>query len=166
MNKEGHLGLSFLLFSPLLIPFGINSKILIFIMFAIGFSSLPDLDQKFEIKHREYTHNIGFGLVSGTILGIPVGISGGILLGMLIFSSLLFGVLSHLLGDIIAGLNPDGSPWKLEPFKPFSSKSIGYGNYKATDKGVNRNFLKAGTTIFVLSILISQGVIRDIISSI
>ena len=166
MKREGHLGLSLLIFSPLVIPFGMSTNLLTFIMMGVVFSSLPDLDLKWHGKHRAYTHNVGFGIGFGALLGIPVGYSQGLFMGVLIFSGVFIGVLSHLLGDIIAGLNYDGSPWKLQPFEPFSSKSIGYGFYKATDDKVNERFFKAGVGIFIISILVSQGIVQDLLGTV
>lgn len=68
----------------------------------------------------------------------------GIFFGVLIFSAVFGGVLSHLLKDMNAGLNRNGSPWELEPLQPFSDRSIGYGIYKAPDESVNGAFSKVG----------------------
>ncbi len=152
MLREGHVGLSLLVFSLLLLPFGWNQHVMTFIILATILSSLPDWDQRFQIKHRAYTHNLGFGLLLGAVIGIMFGYFQTLFLGLMGFLGVLGGVLSHLLGDIIAGKKPSGKPWKLKPFKPFSDREIGYGIWKATNKKVNAGFLTVG--VFSLAIYI------------
>ena len=73
MYKKGHVGLSLLIFSLLFIPFGVTYLTLTFLGFSVIFSTFPDFDYKWGIKHRAYTHNIGFGMLSGIIIGFTFG---------------------------------------------------------------------------------------------
>ncbi|MEF8833084.1 MAG: metal-dependent hydrolase [Candidatus Thermoplasmatota archaeon] len=162
MNWKGHVGLSLLIFSLLMIPFGLNVITLAFITIAVLSSSLPDSDliRFLPIEHRVLTHNLTFGIIFAAIFGSIIGFltatysrsSLGIRVGLAIFLAIIGGVLSHLLGDIIAGLRYDGTPWKIKPVKPFSDKSIGYGVFLATDKKVNSIFLKIGGLSFLFYI--------------
>jgi len=163
MNWKGHVGLSLLIFSLLMIPFGLNVITLAFIIITVLFSSLPDSDLiKFvPLEHRELTHNVSFGIIFGAIIGIIFGYifgnlywpSLGIIVGVMIFLAVTGGVLSHLLGDIIAGLRYDSTPWKIKPIRPFSRKSIGYGIFMATDPKVNDIFLKVGFLSFLFYVI-------------
>ncbi len=159
MNWRGHVGLSLLIFSLLMIPFGLNVFTLGFIIITVLFSSLPDTDliRFLPFEHRDFTHNVGFGMIFAAVLasvfGFLVGIYFSDVLGGLvaigIFLAITGGVLSHLLGDIIAGLRYDSTPWKIKPIRPFSHKSIGYGIFLATDQKVNNIFLKVGFLSFL-----------------
>ena len=151
--------MSLLIFSLLMIPFGFNVVTLAFIIITVLFSSLPDTDliRYVPSEHRDKTHNVGFGMVFGAVLGSIFGyilgtfVSGAVggVAAIIIFLGITGGVLSHLLGDIIAGLRYDRSPWKIKPIRPFSQKSIGYGVFLATDQKVNNLFLKVGFLSFL-----------------
>ena len=56
MHREGHAGLSFLLFPPfavLLGSIGVDvTNILITCILMVALSSIPDIDLRFEMKHR------------------------------------------------------------------------------------------------------------------
>lgn len=162
MNWRGHVGLSLLIFSLMMIPFGLNVVTLAFIIITVLFSSLPDSDliKYIPVEHRDLTHNVTFGIIFAGILASIFGFLTamyyssyfGILVGIMIFLAVIGGVLSHLLGDIIAGLRYDSTPWKIKPIRPFSNKSIGYGIFLATDPKVNNIFLKVGFLAFLFYI--------------
>lgn len=154
MYKKGHFGLSLMIFSVLFVIFGLTAMTLVFVAFSVVFSTLPDLDHKFGITHRAYTHNIGFGLLSSSILGLTFGYKLGLYFGLLVFSAVLAGVISHLLGDIIAGQNIDGTPWLIKPLKPFSDWRVGYGIFKASDENVNERFFVLGAIVFFICLMI------------
>jgi len=158
------VGLSLLIFSLLMIPFGLNVITLAFIIIAVLFSSLPDTDliRFLPFEHRDFTHNVGFGMIFAAILGSIFGYIFGTyywnpalggLVAVVIFLAVTAGVLSHLLGDIIAGLRYDSTPWKIKPIRPFSQKSIGYGVFLATDQKVNNIFLKVGFLSFLFYVI-------------
>ncbi len=162
MNWKGHVGLSLLISSLLMTPFGLNVITLSFIIITVLFSSLPDTDliKLLPIDHRDLTHNVTFGIIFGAILGAMIGFLAamftsnilGIFIGLAIFLGITLGVFSHLLGDMIAGLRYDGTPWKIKPVRPFSDKSVGYGVFMATDEKVNIIFLKVGGLAFLFYI--------------
>jgi len=154
MYKKGHVGLSMLIFSFLFIPFGVTIYTLTFVSFSVAFSPIPDLDHKWHIKHRAYTHNIGFGMLFGLFMGVPLGYLMNFYFGTLVFLAVLAGIMSHLLGDIIVGLRYNGKPWKIKPFRPISDVEIGYGIFKSSNKKVNEIFLKAGSIVFFVNLFI------------
>ncbi|MBS3782400.1 MAG: metal-dependent hydrolase [Candidatus Thermoplasmatota archaeon] len=166
MNWKGHAGLSLLISSLLMIPFGLKGIALGFIIITVLFSSLPDSDLVTPLEHRSLTHNVGFGLIFAAVIGSIIGYLAviyvemitGILVGIMIMLAIAGGVFSHLLGDIIAGWRYDSTPWKINPLLPFSSKSIGYGIFMATDEKVNYLFLKVGILTFLF--YISFGIFR------
>lgn len=135
-----------------------------FIVFTTVFSSLPDLDQnwhEFGITHRGITHSIIFGLIFGVVFGGLFWYFLSVSWGVLIFFSVFGGVLSHLLGDIIAGRHQTGAAYKIEPLQPFSDKSVGFGWFKATNERKNRIFLTLGSLALILYILIGIGMIQE-----
>lgn len=69
MNHKGHAGLTLLVFSVLMLPFGLSENAIVVIVLAAGLSSLPDIDINLEMNHRGYTHNILAALVVGIIFG-------------------------------------------------------------------------------------------------
>jgi len=154
MYKKGHFGLSLMIFSVLFVIFGLTAMTLVFVAFSVAFSTLPDWDHKFGIKHRAYTHNIGFGLLSSTIIALAFGYALGLYFGLLVFSAVLAGVISHLLGDIIAGQNIDETPWQIKPLKPFSDWTIGFGILKSSDESVNERFFVVGAIVFFVCLVI------------
>lgn len=161
MNWKGHAGLSLLIASLLMLPFGFNVVTLAFIIIMVLFSSLPDTDLITPLEHRDLTHNVGFGVIFAAIMGSIFGYIFGIfvsgpvggLVAIVIFLAITGGVLSHLLGDIIAGLRYDSTPWKIKPIRPFSRKSVGYGIFMATDDKVNLIFLKVGFLSFLFYVI-------------
>ena len=113
MLKEGHAGLSLILFSPFLLliqVFNVDiSYALITCILMVGLSSVPDLDINFEIKHRGITHTLIFGMVVGIVFSLILGFSFGTSVGWLMgFVAGFGGTASHLLGDTLTYM----------PFKP------------------------------------------------
>lgn len=120
MRKEGHLGLSLLLGSPVasaLIYYGFVVESLLYLFIVSFFSSLPDIDirlQKsalgdiFNITHRGITHTVWFGLLFGSFLGstIYVGYEDPILTATIAFAGFSV-VIFHSIGDMITqyGIN-------------------------------------------------------------
>jgi hypothetical protein len=49
VNREGHTGLTLLIFSIVLMPFGANTDDYIVIAIATAFSILPDIDLRLEV---------------------------------------------------------------------------------------------------------------------
>ena len=158
MYARGHAGLTLLIFSLLMLPFGVNDGAIIVIILATGLSSIPDIDLRFEIKHRGFTHNILFALIVGVGFGTIFYIgSGEPLFSLLGFLSGFGGVGSHLMGDVITQM-------KFKPLWPFSKKEIALKFCYAGDKKVNNGFMTAGLIAFGVYILVGTGALQDIIS--
>lgn len=157
LHSEGHAGLTLILFSFLLMPFGYNENSLILIFLAAALSSLPDLDISWEIKHRGYTHNVTFGIIVGILFGILFGYQGGWAFGLIGFFGGLGGILSHLLGDLF-------TYQEFKPLWPFSKNEISFKWFSSKDRGKNRGFLQAGFYSVVLYILVSSGTLQEIMS--
>ena len=158
MYANGHIGLTLLILSGLLVPFGANPYALPLLVVAAGFSTWPDIDMKFEIVHRKFTHNLLFGVVCGTLIGALAVAVDNVIMGATFFAGVFAGCALHLVGDVIAGRKKDGSPWPLRPFVPFSQREIGYGWFKASDKKMNNGFLYLGLLALVLLVLVQNGV--------
>lgn len=138
MKQEGHIGLSMLLTSPIVLLLGLVGEYYLSIAFfvlVIWLSTIPDIDivisksiigRYIDIKHRGFTHTVYFGLVCGLLVS-PVGSvvpsSDPILSISLAFVSGVLGVVFHVLGDIMtpSGVNYDpvrmDSAYTLEWFK-------------------------------------------------
>jgi inner membrane protein len=149
--KEGHAGLSLILFSPFLFLFktlGVEvSYILVTGFLMVGLSSIPDLDINFEMKHRGITHTLLFGTIVGIIFSILLGFSFGNLMGWIMgFIAGFGGTASHLLGDAMTYM-----PFK--PLYPFSDKEISFGFFGASDRGVNKAMLTIGAIAIIIPFL-------------
>ena len=146
------------IFSLIMLPLGYSNEKVLLILMASMLSFIPDIDVQLELRHRTYTHNI----LAGILVGLGIGTlfysirTDYFFLG---FLSGFGGVMSHIMGDIIAGQKPDGSPWKLKVLWPFSNREIGLGIVKSSNKEVNRGLLYMGIIAFVLYILITQGLL-------
>ena len=152
MYKEGHAGISLLLFSPFIMLFGILdvdiSYILITGIIMVGLSSIPDLDMKWEIKHRGITHTLIFGIGTGILLSLFFGYAMGILGVFMGFIAGFGATASHLLGDALTFS-------RFKPFYPFSEKEIAYGICASGNRTANQIFMFGGSVLFVLSLIVT-----------
>jgi len=154
MNREGHVGFTLLIFSILMMPFGVNTNTIIVIGIAAVFSFLPDIDFKLELAHRKYTHNILAAMLFGLVFFILFYIGGNLTIASLAFLGVFGGVVSHILGDMLAGRTKSGGPWKLQPLWPFSNVELGWGFFKSSDKNMNNAFLLLGVFGLVAFVMI------------
>ncbi|MCD6368506.1 MAG: metal-dependent hydrolase [Thermoproteales archaeon] len=140
MNRNGHIGLTLLITSAILYFFNLkDSTSLLTALFIVILSTLPDVDLKWEIPHRRYTHNISAGLVAGVCFGFITMYAGiGFIPG---FIGGLGGVLCHLLGDLLTYM-------PFNPLWPFYSLEVSLRLFKSSSKTVNNLFLAAGFTVF------------------
>jgi len=102
----------------------------------------PDLDLRFELRHRGFTHTLAgavfFGFVGAAIFGLArldyavYGFLGG-----------FGGTLAHILGDVFTYM-------RFRPLWPLSSREVGLGWFRASNERVNRFFAKLGSTCFTL----------------
>lgn len=162
MYKDGHAGLSFLLYSPFIFLFrslGVDmTYILITCLLMVGLSSLPDLDIQWEIRHRGMTHTFLFGIIFGILFAVLIGYAYGITGWIMGFISGFGGTASHLLGDAFT-FRP------FRPFLSFSQREIGgYGFFRSSNKAVNRTMLVLGVIAFIVSY--EPSIISQIINSI
>lgn len=147
MRSEGHIGFNMILAVPVFFFYSGNiysTGLWIWFIFFIGMATWPDIDLKFELKHRGYTHTIlgalFFGIVSGLIMySQPKYILYSFLGGFL-------GTLGHIVGDLLTYL-------KFRPLWPLSDKKFALGLFRADDRNINMMFLKIGTILFTTTLL-------------
>lgn len=158
MHAKGHAGLTLLIFSFLMMPFGFNNYAIFIIILATGLSSIPDIDLEYEIKHRGFTHNILFALIVGIVTGTLFYMGNSNPLYFLIgFLGGFGGIGSHIIGDVLTHM-------KFKPLWPFSKKEVALKLCYAGDKKVNDGLMTAGITAFILYFLITTGTLKDIIT--
>ncbi|WP_230972450.1 metal-dependent hydrolase [Archaeoglobus neptunius] len=134
MNRPGHIGATLLLLSPFIPRIGTE-----FVVLAAAFSLLPDIDILLRVKHREYTHNITFGVIM-TLTAffafkhtkIPP------LLSLAIFTA----VIIHILVDAL-------TMQKFPPFYPFSKKRVAFRVFRSDNPAVNGASFVLGSLAFV-----------------
>jgi membrane-bound metal-dependent hydrolase YbcI (DUF457 family) len=144
MQRDGHVGLTLVLASTILAPFGVGADSLALIPITSVLSPFPDIDQRWEIRHRARTHNILAAVLLGGLYSILLLYFSNLHLALIGFLAGFGGVVSHLAGDMMAGLKSDGSPWKIKPLWPFSQIEMGVGWFKSGDKRMNESFLMLG----------------------
>jgi len=148
LYREGHAGLSFLLFSPLMFLFRVLGADMNYVVatcvLMVALSSIPDLDIQFEIKHRGVTHTLVFGVVIGILFGILMGYSYESMGWLMGFVAGFGGTASHLVGDSFTYS-------KFQPFRPFSDKEIAFGFFKASNKTANGTMFVLGIVAFIIS---------------
>ena len=160
MYSKGHSGLTLLLVSLLMLPFGENQNALIIIVLSAGLSALPDIDMELRkkvgfIHHRGVTHSILFAIVSGLVLGGLFFYTHNTLMWAGIgFLSAFFGVVSHLIGDSF-------TYHAFKPLWPFSDREVHLGICRASDKSVNEGLMTAGGIALIAYYLITTGSIKS-----
>lgn len=164
MYSKGHAGLTLLITSLLMIPFGINETALIIIVFSTGLSSLPDIDMSLRkysklLHHRGPTHSILFALIAGISFGLLLYYGYGTLYGFGIgFITAFWGVISHLIGDMF-------TYHAFKPLWPFSNKEVALGLCSASDRSVNEGLITLGSAAFIFYLLYNEGIIQEILQS-
>jgi len=171
MLKEGHFGLSIALAMPFAIIAGVlihKALIPVIITGTLIGGNLPDMDTKtWIVKHRGFTHTIWFAGLAGGIATITLVMmyqyipieqynivpNSLYLIGSFLFGlSVTYGVLTHLLGDMITprGIRP------LDPISPrefipitISDKKIVYEIRNASDPWLNKGFSLLGVIAVV-----------------
>lgn len=169
MHREGHLGVSLLLYSPVTYLLISNDLMTVFGMglVAMGFWSFaPDLDLELPIPHRGPTHSFVAAIVAGLLTAIIAFYlaytgdygSDAFVIEPPIFAYLgaigfgfgigVLGVVSHLLGDAI-------TPMRIRPWWPISDREHGIPLVYASDKRANEMLSLAGglamTAAFVVA---------------
>lgn len=151
MYKEGHAGLSFLLFSPFMLFFkSIDADmtyVLVTCFLMVGLSSLPDLDMEYReygIKHRGITHTFLFGIGVGVLFSILIGYAYGALGWLMGFVAGFGSTASHIFGDAF-------TYERFKPFSPFSDREVAFGRFKSSNRPVNNTMLGLGIFSFIMS---------------
>ncbi|MDR5657754.1 metal-dependent hydrolase [Halodesulfurarchaeum sp. HSR-GB] len=175
MHRSGHVGIALLFVTPLAfivatvygIEIGIGTLAL-----GVSASDLPDRDQQIPgLSHRGFSHTVwaalvvaGLGGIGGFFLStkmassppIPIpGIDTLVSIGPILFAGLtalaiLFGYLSHIVGDILTV----GSAYfgmDIKPLFPLTEASVQLGIAKADSMMWNSIF-------FVLGVVATAGV--------
>ena len=151
MGPHGHAGLTLIIFSFLMMPFGYSFETIFIIILATALSSIPDIDLIYGWKHRDKTHNIGFALVVGGGMSIILFYAmHDIVIVLTGFIAGFGGVISHLLGDIITYKS-------FAPLVPFSKRKIALKYCKADDNKVNIGLMIGGALAFTLYMLVVTG---------
>ncbi len=157
MGPHGHAGLTLILFSFLMMPFGYSFEAILIIILATGISLLPDIDLLCGWSHRGKTHNLAFAAIIGLSVAIIFFYSmNDLIIALTGFMAGFGGVISHLLGDIITYKS-------FTPFTPFSKRKIALKYCKSDDKKVNGWLVIGGVLAFVFYLLIVTGHLEEII---
>ena len=159
MGPHGHAGLTLILFSFLMMPFGYSVEAILIIGLSTGISLLPDIDLLCGWSHRKKTHTISFAL----IIGLSIAIIFFFYLHDLIFSLAGFiggfgGVMSHLLGDIFTYKS-------FTPFAPFSRRKVALKYCRSNNIKINGLLLIGGVIVFIFYLLIATGRLEEIIQN-
>lgn len=133
MQKIGHLGFSMLGLAPF---YGYLSLSQILLTSAI--STLPDIDIRLRVKHRQYTHNITVALLLGLLIALIFYYNGsnplkGFLIGFI-------GIILHIIADL-------PTFQKFPPLYPFNKKMVAFKLFRSNNKSINTLFFIIGLTV-------------------
>ena len=150
MNHEGHAGLTLLILSPIFFLLNLKDfNSIATLIFAVGFSWLPDVDLDFEIAHRKYTHTILFAIIAGILFGLLFNYAGMWLVG---FTGAFLGTVCHLLGDVVTHM-------EFNPLWPFRDLEIALHWFDSSDRTTNSGMLTLGSLAFFLYLIRYAGVL-------
>ena len=150
MNHKGHAGLTLLILSPIFFLLNLKDfNSIATLIFAVGFSWLPDIDLDFEMEHRKYTHNILFAIIAGIVFGFLFNYAGLWLVG---FMGAFLGTVCHLLGDVFTHM-------EFKPLAPFNNEEYALHWFYSNDKGVNDGMMTIGSLAFLLYLVRYAGVL-------
>lgn len=170
MHREGHLGIAFIGYSPVVFALSYLGYPELAIIGMVGLSFavfVPDFDLWLPgVKHRGMTHTWIAGVVLGLIYvlamlfyfvqytGSPVGVLGttSLISAYLVaipfaFFVGFYGVVLHLIGDVI-------TPMGVRPHQPWSDQAYTFDMVYAADKGANEQLMEAGGLLFIASIVV------------
>jgi membrane-bound metal-dependent hydrolase YbcI (DUF457 family) len=165
MYKEGHMGVSLLLGSPVALVLLLQGYITSgfgYILVVMLLSSYPDIDLRTDgLSHREFTHTVWFGLLIGSILSfisLLIVIQGTIinyyldpsLFPLVMLGAGLSGIIFHTAGDVV-------TPAGVQILPPFIDK-VGFGLFRADNKIANVGLLTIGfISLFSSLMMVSYG---------
>jgi membrane-bound metal-dependent hydrolase YbcI (DUF457 family) len=157
MGPHGHAGLTLILFSFLMMPFGYSLKAILIIGLSTGISLLPDIDLLCGWSHRKKTHTLSFALLIGLSIAIIFFFYlHDLILALAGFFAGFGGVISHLLGDSFTYKS-------FTPFAPISKRKIALKYFKSDDKTINSWLVLGGMIVFIFYLLIVTGRLEEII---
>lgn len=150
MDRDGHLGMAFLVYFGVLNIFNLySSEYLVIGLLTAFFSSLPDIDIRLRIRHRGITHSIFTGILIGVGVGYLFNYIGlGFYIG---FLPVFLGYILHILGDLLTY-----HPFK--PLYPISKRSISLKLFRSDNPFVNKSLLMLGVSVFVVYVLRMSGI--------
>lgn len=149
MLYKGHAGLTLLILSPIFFLLNLKDfNSVATLIFAMGFSSLPDIDLNFEGLHRTFTHTLLFAIISAVAFGFFFNYAGMWLVG---FSGAFLGTVCHLIGDLTTH----------QPFKPLAplNLEIALHWFDSNDRGMNNGMVTLGSLAFFLYLLRYAGIL-------
>lgn len=147
MERDGHLGISLLLYAPLASVRSASGSTTVLGLGVAGvvfWSLAPDVDQMLPIPHRGPTHSFvaaGFAGILTSLLAI-VMVETGTGAAVFGFGIGVLGVTSHLLGDVI-------TPMGIRPWWPFSDRKYSLSLVLSADVRTNLVLAYAGTLALI-----------------
>ena len=163
MFKQGHLGVSMLVFGPVgyaLVARGAPELAAVTGVVMVWFSMLPDIDHRLPIvEHRGPTHSLLFAALIGGV-GWAVGIAIEAVMGPVVgvpLSTVGFGigaltVVAHLIGDT---LTPAGVPYLW----PLSGRTVSLSLVGAGNSLANAGLFGLGLVVTAGWVAVALGVI-------
>ena len=165
MFKQGHLGVSMLVFGPVgytLVARGAPVLAAVTGLVMVWFSMLPDIDHRLPIlEHRGPTHSLAFAALIGGVgwalgVGIETALGVGPVAGVRL-STVGFGigaltVVAHLIGDT---LTPAGVPYLW----PLTSRTVSLSLVGAGNPIANSGLFGLGLVVTAGWVAVALGVI-------
>lgn len=173
MERDGHLGITLLLYTPIAAALSTttasgSTPVLGFgLAGMVVWSLVPDVDELLPIPHRGPTHSVaaaGFAGLVTALLSLLLAVTGRLttpdaLAQIGIHQSLaaavfglgigVFGVTSHLLGDVI-------TPMGVRPWWPYSDRRYSLSLVLSADVRTNLVLAYAGTLALVGVLLVAR----------
>lgn len=156
MQRDGHLGVTLLLYTPLAVllsttatgsapGFGFGLAAM------VAWSLVPDIDELLPIPHRGPTHSFVAAAIAGIVtalLGIAIVDANPQVAGFG-FAVGVLGVTSHLLGDVV-------TPMGIRPWWPLSDRKYSLSLVLSADVRTNLVLAYAGTLALLCVVLLSS----------
>lgn len=163
MHKEGHIGISLLVFSPVayvLYHLNFEGLAVVGAFVMIMFSMIPDQDLESNfLTHRGFTHTVWFAIIFGMLfagVGLYVAQYGHYTLtqelGVVSFLFVIgfLTVATHILADAL-------TPMGVRPFQPYDDTKYTLNLFRASDESANSLLFLAGFASFVFSTSVGMG---------
>jgi len=182
MYKNGHFGVTLLLYSPVLVLLRFYSSIdigLVGLLIALIITPLPDQDLNISyLRHRGFTHTVYFSVLLGLIAVVLFAIVSQIIyiqfeysvprrndIFVFIFINTMFGILSHIIGDSLTpmGVKPFRLPSKYLESLPISwNAKFTLNLCKASNKTANSVLFTSGLILVLLSFTVPLSLISSV----